>query len=108
MAVLAALVLLLEVALALCVLVAGAVIFGFSGEANRAPSSFGLALQFTAMALSAVPLGVVGWVAYRRFFHASTWPDGVPLGLWLPFVTSLGCLALAWVTSIFSELFRRG
>jgi hypothetical protein len=106
MAVLAALVLLVEAALALFVLVAGAVMFGFSGEANRSPSAVGLALQLTAMAMTLVPLGVVTWTAFRRFFRASTWPD-VPLGLWLPFITTLACLGLAWGTFIISELFRR-
>lgn len=106
MAVLAVLLLLCEAALALFVLVAGAVMFGFSGEANRSPSAFGSALQLLAMAMTLVPLGVVGWVAFRRFFRASTWPS-VPLGLWLPLAASPACLLLSWATFILSELFRR-
>ncbi len=107
MAVLATLVLICEVALALFVLVAGAVMFGFAGEVNRRPTTLGSALQFLGLAMALVPLGVAGWVAFRRFFRASTWPD-VPLGLWLPPVVSFACLLLSWGALILSERFRQG
>ncbi|HEY0093430.1 MAG TPA: hypothetical protein VGB96_03865 [Archangium sp.] len=101
---LAALALLLEAAFAVFVIVAGAVMFGFSGEGHRHPNAFGSFLQFLALALAFVPLGVTVWVAVRRFSTSRPWPS-VPLGLWLPAVAGLACLVSTWVLLILSEFF---
>jgi len=98
-------ILVLELLMSLFVFMAGAITFGFAGESNRAPTPMGTVLQFTGLAISFLPLLVLGWTAWRRLGASTPWPS-VPLGLWLPVIVNVVCFPLAQRVLAWSVSFR--